>query len=46
VDPDDVEMLEELILAATKEALNAADEVTEREMGRVTGGMGLPGMGF
>ncbi len=46
VDPEDVEMLEELILAATKEALNAADEVTEREMGRVTGGMGLPGMGF
>lgn len=46
VDPEDVEMLEELILAATKEALSAAEEVAEREMKRVTGGMGLPGMGF
>jgi DNA-binding YbaB/EbfC family protein len=46
VDPEDVEMLEELILAATKEALKAAEEVAQREMSRVTGGMNIPGMGF
>ncbi|HNV34867.1 MAG TPA: YbaB/EbfC family nucleoid-associated protein [Bacillota bacterium] len=46
VDPDDVEMLEEMILAATREALKAADDITQKEMSRVTGGVGLPGMGF
>jgi len=43
VDPDDVEMLQDLILAAINEALRKADELSNNEMGRLTGGMG--GMG-
>ncbi|HNZ09787.1 MAG TPA: YbaB/EbfC family nucleoid-associated protein [Bacillota bacterium] len=46
VDPEDVEMLEEMILAATKEALRAAEDIAQKEMSKVTGGVGLPGMGF
>ena len=46
-DPDDVEMLQDLIIAAANEAHRQMDEITEREMGAVTGSMGLPsGMGF
>ena len=41
VDPDDVEMLEDLVTAAVIEALRNAAETAEREMGRITGGMGL-----
>lgn len=41
VDPDDVEMLEDLVTAAVNEALRIAAETAEREMGRITGGMGL-----
>lgn len=44
VDPDDVEMLQDLILAAVNEALRKAEEMTNSEMGKLTGGMGLPGM--
>ena len=44
VDPDDVEMLQDLILAATNEALREAGETVEREMGKLTGGMGIPGL--
>lgn len=40
VDPDDVEMLQDLILAAVNEALRKADEMANNEMGRLTGGMG------
>ena len=43
VDPDDVEMLEDLVLAAVDGALNAASETMSKEMGRLTSGMGLPG---
>lgn len=46
VDPEDVEMLEEMLLAATKEALRAAEDIAQKEMSKVTGGVGLPGMGF
>ena len=47
VDPDDVEMLEDLVLAAITEALQKADELSEERMGDLTGGMGLPpGLGF
>lgn len=46
VDPEDVEMLEEMILAATKEALKAAEEVASQKMSGITGGMNIPGMGF
>lgn len=46
VDPDDVEMLQDLVLAAVNEALRKADEMVNSEMSRVTGGMGgLGGLG-
>ncbi len=41
VDPDDVEMLQDLVLAAVNGALHEALETTEREMGKLTGGMNL-----
>ncbi len=44
VDPDDVEMLCDLVLAAVNDALSQAEETNAREMGKLTGGMG--GMGF
>ena len=44
VDPDDVEMLEDMVLAAVNEALRTAAETVEREMGKLTGGMGMPGL--
>ena len=44
VDPDDVEMLEDLVLSAVKEALNKADEVSSSQMSKVTGGMNIPGL--
>ena len=43
IDPEDKEMLEDLVLAAVREALNAARELAAQEMGKVTSGMGLPG---
>jgi nucleoid-associated protein EbfC len=46
VDPNDVETLEDLVSAAVRQALQAAKELREREMSKVTGGMNLPGMGF
>ena len=42
VDPEDVEMLQDMILAAANEALRKADEMTQKEMGKLTSGMGLP----
>jgi DNA-binding YbaB/EbfC family protein len=44
VDPDDIEMLQDLVLAATNEALKKADELTNATMGQFTKGMNLPGM--
>lgn len=47
VDKDDIEMLEDLIIAATNEAMRKADETMEKEMGKVTGGLGglnIPGL--
>ena len=44
VDPEDVEMLQDLIMAAINEALRQADEMAQSEMGKLTGGMGIPGM--
>ena len=43
VDPDDVEMLQDLVLSAVNEALRQADELVNSEMGKFTGGMDLPG---
>lgn len=40
VDPDDVEMLEDLIMAAANEALRKMDEISQEKMARVTGGAG------
>ncbi len=42
VDPDDVDMLCDLVIAAVNDALNQAEETMSREMGKLTGGM--PGM--
>ena len=42
VDPDDIEMLEDLLLSAVNEALRQAEELANKEMGKYTGGMGLP----
>ena len=41
VDPDDVEMLEDMITAAVNEALRAADETSQAEMSKVTGGVNM-----
>ena len=46
VDPEDVEGLEDLVTIAVRQALAAAQELKDREMSKVTGGMNLPGMGF
>lgn len=42
VDPDDVEMLQDLILAAVNEGLRMVDEMTAQEMKKLTGGLNLP----
>ena len=45
VDPDDREMLEDLVVAAVNEAMRKAKELSEREMGKLTGGIpGLSGL--
>ncbi len=44
VDPDDIEMLQDLIMAAANEALRKAEEMVQSEMSKITGGMGIPGM--
>jgi len=41
VDPDDVEMLQDLVMAAVNEALRTAGETMDREMGKMTGGLGM-----
>lgn len=44
VDPDDVEMLEDMLVVAMNDALKQVQELSEREMGRVTGGLNIPGL--
>ncbi len=44
VDPDDVEMLQDLVMAAVNEALTKADDMMQNEMGKITGGMNLGGL--
>jgi DNA-binding YbaB/EbfC family protein len=44
VDPEDIEMLQDLIMAATNQAITRASEMMQNEVGKVTGGMGIPGM--
>ncbi|MCL2387139.1 MAG: YbaB/EbfC family nucleoid-associated protein [Defluviitaleaceae bacterium] len=44
VDPDDVEMLQDLVLSAVNEALRQMDDAVNSQMSQITGGMNLPGM--
>ena len=44
VDPEDVEMLEDMIKAALNEGLRKAQEMTSNEMGKLTGGLKIPGL--
>jgi nucleoid-associated protein EbfC len=44
VDPDDVEMLQDLVLTAVNDALRASRDLAEQKMAAVTGGMRIPGM--
>ena len=44
IDPDDPAMLEDLILAASRQALKKSKDMAQEEMSKVTGGMNLPGM--
>lgn len=47
VDPDDVEMLEDLVLSGVKQAVEQGKAMTQEEMGKLTEGLGLPpGLGF
>jgi DNA-binding YbaB/EbfC family protein len=45
VNPDEVEMLQDLVKAAVNEALRKSREMMAEEMGKITGGMGIPGLG-
>ena len=44
VDPEDVEMLEDMLVAAFNEAIRQIDEQSERELGKLTGGLNIPGL--
>ena len=44
VDPEDVSMLEDLVLAAVNEAMDKAQELASRRIGAITGGMNIPGL--
>jgi len=44
VDPEDIEMLQDLVLAAVNEAIKKSQDMIQEEMGKVTGGMNIPGM--
>lgn len=44
VDPDDVEMLQDLVTAAVNEAIKQSQKMSQEEMGKLTGGMNIPGL--
>src|ERR1700737_2492509 len=44
VDPEDIEMLQALVLTAVNDALTKADELANQDMGKYTGGMKIPGL--
>jgi len=44
VDPDDIEMLEDLVMAAVNAAMEKSKELAQKEMGKITGGIKLPGL--
>ena len=45
-DPEDVEMLQDMIMAAVKEAIRGVGELANKQMGAITGGLNIPGMPF
>ena len=45
VDPGDVEVLEEMVMAAVNEALQKSQELAQQKMGAITGGLNIPGLG-
>ncbi len=44
IDPEDIEMLQDLVLAAVNDALNKSQEMVSAEMGKLTGGLNIPGL--
>jgi len=44
VDPEDVEMLQDLVIAAVNEAVKKSQDALQREMGKLTGGLNIPGL--
>jgi len=46
VNPEDIEMLQDLIAAAVNEGIRKAPEMASAEMAKITGGLGIPGMGM
>ena len=44
VDPDDIEMLQDLIMVAANEAMRQMEEISQKEMGSLTAGLGIPGL--
>jgi DNA-binding YbaB/EbfC family protein len=46
VDPEDVELLQDMVLAATNEAVRSAQELANRKLGGLTGGLDLGGLGL
>jgi len=44
VDPEDIEMLQDLVMAAVNDALNKSQEMISSEMGKLTGGLNIPGL--
>ena len=44
IDPEDIEMLQDLVLAAVNDALNKAQEMVSSEMAKLTGGLNIPGL--
>jgi len=44
VDPDDIEMLQDLVMTAVNDAMTKADELANQDMGKFTGGMKIPGL--
>lgn len=46
IDPEDVEMLEDLVVAAVNEAIEKVEQTSEEELGKITAGLNIPGLGF
>ena len=46
VDPDDIETLEDILLAGVNQAIKTVEETSAAEMAKITGGLGIPGLGM